>query len=162
MAEVVATAIGRDEARARLSARFAAWPPAGLRWSTARGHAVEQHDDGFAVRSLPRLLGSPLYEVAGRWRPEGGATIEVAPIATAYMPLVVVNTLLLVLLFGTIALSGMRGNILGTIEGVGFGALLLITASLLVQVGIIAVLEWRQGPAERAALLAVVRETLGP
>jgi hypothetical protein len=162
VADVVATAIGREEARARLLARFAPWPRAGLRWSTAPGYAVELDGNGFAVRSLPRLTGSPLYEAVGRWRPEGGAAVEIAPMALAYMPLVIMNTFFLVVLFGTVVLSGMRGNVLGTIEGVTFFGVILLTIVLLAQFAIVALLEWRSGPAEQAALLSALREVLGP
>lgn len=162
MGDIVATTISRAEACSRLAARFEPWPRAGLRWSTRGGYAAELSADGFAVRSLPRLTGAGLHEAVGRWRADGGAEVEVTPIATAYMPLVIVNTMLLVILFGAIALSGMRGNILGTIEGVSFGGLVLITISLLTQVGIVALLELRSGLAEKDALIAVLREVLGP
>jgi len=78
------------------------------------------------------------------------------------MPLVIMNTFFLVVLFGTIALSGMRGNILGTIEGVGFFGLILITVSLLAQLAIVALLEWRGGRTERESLRTILREVLGP
>jgi hypothetical protein len=162
VADVVATAISREEARARLVARFARWPRAGLRWSTAPGYAVEMDTTGFAVRSLPRLTGSPLYEAVGRWRPEGGAVVDIAPMALAYMPLVIMNTFFVVVVFGTISLSGMRGNVLGTIEGVTFFGVILLTVALLAQFAIVALLEWRGGRAEQFALRDVLREVLGP
>jgi hypothetical protein len=162
MALVVATAITETEARVRLASGFARWPRAGLRWSAARGYGVELDETGFTVRSLPRITGSPLYEAVGRWRKEGGAVVEISPLALAYMPLVIMNTFFLVVLFGTIALSGMRGNILGTIEGVGFFGLILITVSLLAQLAIVALLEWRGGRTERESLRTILREVLGP
>ncbi|MDO8506581.1 MAG: hypothetical protein Q7S41_03115 [Candidatus Limnocylindria bacterium] len=140
MGDIVATTISRAEACSRLAARFEPWPRAGLRWSTRGGYAAELSADGFAVRSLPRLTGAGLHEAVGRWRADGGAEVQVTPIA----------------------LSGMRGNILGTIEGVSFGGLVLITISLLTQVGIVALLELRSGLAEKDALIAVLREVLGP
>jgi hypothetical protein len=162
VALVVATAISETEARARLASRFVRWPRAGLRWSTVPGYGIELEAGGFTVRSLPRLTGSPLYEAIGRWRREGGAEVVIAPMAVAYMPLVIMNTFFLVVLFGTIALSGMRGNILGTIEGVSFFGVILITVSLLAQFAIVALLERRSGASERAALLSALREALGP
>jgi len=160
--DLVATAISQEEARARLLARFAPWPRVGLRWSMTPGYGIELDAGGFTVRSLPRLTGSPLYEAVGQWRPEGGASVEIAPMALAYMPLVITNTFLLVVLYGTIALSGMRGNILGTIEGVSFFGVVLITISLLAQLAIVALVEWRSGRTERDALMTALREALGP
>jgi len=160
--DLVATAITQQEARARLVARFLPWPRVGLRWSTTPGYGIELDPNGFTVRTLPRLTGSPLYEAVGRWRPEGGASVEIAPMALAYMPLVITNTFFLVVLFATIALSGMRGNVLGTIEGVSFFGVLLITVSLLAQLAIVALVEWRSGRAEREALMTTLRDVLGP
>ena len=158
---IVATAISVEEARARLRSRFQAWPRFGLRWSTRRAYAADVDERGFVVRALPRVTWSPLAEVVGRWRPGGGAIVETAPIATGYMPLVIMNTFILVIAFGTIVLSSMRHDILGTIEGVTIAGLILVTVALLVQLAVIAAVEWRAGRREREELLRLVREVLG-
>jgi len=158
---IVATAISPEEARARLRSHFRPWPRFGLRWSTRRAYASNVDDGGFVVRALPRLTGSPLVEAVGRWRPDGGATVEIAPIATGYMPLVIMNTFILVVAFGTVVLSSMRHDILGTIEGVTIAGLILVTVALLVQLAVIAVVEWRAGRREREELTRLLREVLG-
>lgn len=161
MSDVVGTAIGRDEARARLASHFAPWPRAGLRWSTTPGYALELGADGFAVRALPRLTGSPLYEAVGRWRPEGGASVEIAPMALAYMPLVLTNAVLLTVLLMAVLFFGARGDLEQTIEGTGFLGLALFAVVLLAQLVLIAVVEWRVGTTERDAVIAEVRAVLG-
>jgi hypothetical protein len=158
---IVATAIGADEARVRLRSRFRRWPRFGLHWSTRRAYAADVDARGFVVRALPRITGSPMVEAVGRWRDEGGASVEISPIATAYMPLVIMNTVILVVAFGTVVLSSMRHDILGTIEGVTIAGLILMTAALLVQIAVIAFVEWRSGRREREELLRLVRDVLG-
>jgi hypothetical protein len=158
---IVATAITADEARARLRSRFRPWPRFGLRWSARRAYAADVGADGFVVRALPRVTGSPLVEAVGQWRPEGGATVEISPIATAYMPLVIMNTFFLVVAFATVVLSSMRHDILGTIEGVTIACLILVTVALIVQFAVIALVEWRAGRREREELVRLVREVLG-
>ena len=161
MSDLVGTAISRDEARARLASRFAPWPRAGLRWSTRPGYAVELDADGFAVRALPRLTGSPLYEAIGRWRAEGGASVEIAPIALAYMPLVLTNAMLLTVLLMAVLFFGARGNLEQTIEGTGFLGLALFAVVLLAQLVLVALIERRTGTAERDAIVREVRAVLG-
>jgi hypothetical protein len=158
---VVATAISREEATARLAARFVRWPRAGLRWSTRPGYALELGDDGFAVRALPRLTGSPLYEAIGRWRAEGGASVEIAPMALAYMPLVLTNAVVLTVLLMAVLFFGARGNLEQTIEGTGFLGLALFAVVLLAQLLLIAFVESRTGAVERRELMAQVRAVLG-
>jgi hypothetical protein len=158
---VVATRIDRAEAEARLAQRFAAWPRAGLRWSTKRGYAAELRADGFAVRSLPTLRGSPLFEAIGRWRGDGGAAVEVVPMALAYMPLVLTNAVLLTVLLMAALFFGARGNLEQTIEGTGFLGLALFAMVLLAQLVLIALVEARSGEAERRELVAQVRAALG-
>lgn len=161
MTVLVATAISHEEARTRLARRFAQWPRAGLRWSARPGYAVELGDKGFAVRALPRLTGSPLYEAIGRWRAEGGASLEIAPMALAYMPLVLTNAVLLTVLLMAVLFFGARGNLEQTIEGTGFLGLALFTVVLLAQLALIALVDRRSGAGERAALAAQVRSALG-
>ncbi len=95
------------------------------------------------------------------WREAGGAAIEVRPMALAYMPPVMVNTFLLLVLFATVAFTAMRGNILGTIEGVSFFGVALMMVALLAQLAIVALVELVSGRRERAALMSAVREALG-
>jgi hypothetical protein len=161
MSEIVGTGLSVEDARMRLAARFPR-RTFGSPWSIAPRYVAEERDDGFAVRALPRLTGSPLFEAVGRWREGGGAVVEVAPLATAYAPLVLANTAVLVILFGGALVFGARSNIQGAIQGAGAGALLLIIIALLVQLTLLALVERRTGDAERATLLAIVRETLGP
>src|SRR5207244_3480014 len=157
MAEVVATRIDRAEAEARLGRQFAPWPRGGLRWSTARGYAAEVRSDGFAVRSLPTLRGSPLFEAIGRWRADGGASVEVAPMALAYMPLVLTNAVVLTVLLIAVLFFGARGNLEQTIEGTGFLGLMLFAIVLLAQLVLIALVESRTGELERYELVARIR-----
>jgi len=159
--DLVATSISREAAVARLAARFAPWPRAGLRWSTKPGYGLELGEDGFAVRALPRITGSPLYEAIGRWRAEGGAAVEIAPMALAYMPLVLTNAVLLTVLLMAILFFGARGNLEQTIEGTGFLGLALFAVVLLAQLVLIALIERARGQTERGALLAAIRDTLG-
>ena len=158
---IVATQINRAEAEARLGRAFARWPRAGLRWSTSRGYAAEVRRDGFEVRSLPTLTGSPLFEAVGRWRDGGGAIVEIAPLALAYMPLVLTNAVLLTVLLMAVLFFGARGNLEQTIEGTGFLGLALFAVVFLVQLVLIALVEWRVGDTERDAVLAQVRSVLG-
>jgi hypothetical protein len=159
--EIVATKIERPDAEARLAQRFAPWPRAGLRWSLRRGYAAELRADGFAVRSLPTLRGSPLFEAIGQWRAGGGASIEIAPMALAYMPLVLTNSVLLTVLLIAVLFFGARGNLEQTIEGTGFLGLALFAIVLLAQLVLIALVESRSGDAERRELVAQVRAALG-
>jgi hypothetical protein len=159
--EVVATRIERADAEARLARHFAPWPAGGLRWSLRRGYAAEVRADGFAVRSLPTLRGSPLFEAIGRWRDGGGASVEVAPMALAYMPLVLTNAVLLTVLLMAVLFFGARGNLEQTIEGTGFLGLALFAIVLLAQLVLIALVEARGGDAERRELVAQVRAALG-
>lgn len=161
MTDLVATAISREEAVARLATGFAPWPRAGLRWSTAPGYGVELDANGFTVRSLPTLRGSPLVEAIGRWRSNGGAAVEVAPMALAYMPLVLTNAVLLTVLLMAVLFFGARGNLEQTIEGTGFLGLALFAVVLLAQLVLIALVEWRAGDAERDEVIAHVRAVLG-
>src|SRR2546428_11535588 len=117
--DVVATRIDRTEAEARLARHFARWPRSGLRWSSSRGYAAEIHSDGFAVRSLPTLRGSPLFEAIGRWRDGGGASVEVVPMALAYMPLVLTNAVVLTVLLMAGAFFRARGHPAQTNRGEG-------------------------------------------
>jgi hypothetical protein len=158
---IVATRIERADAEARLARHFALWPRGGLRWSTARGYAAELRSDGFAVRSLPTLRGSPLFEAVGRWRPGGGASVEVEPMALAYMPLVLTNAVLLTVLLMAVLFFGARGNLEQTIEGTGFLGLMLFAFVLLAQLVLITVVESRTGESERRELVAQVRTVLG-
>jgi len=157
---IVATRITQTEARTRLAQRFARWPRAGLRWSASRGFATELRADGFAVRSLPTLRGSPLFEAIGRWRDAGGASVEVAPMALAYMPLVLTNAVLLTVLLMAVLFFGARGNLEQTIEGTGFLGLTLFAIVLIAQLVLIALVESRTGEAERGELIAQVRSVL--
>jgi len=161
VAEVVATRIDRAEAEARLGRQFAPWPRGGLRWSTSRGYAAEVDAGGFAVRSLPTLRGSPLFEAVGRWRADGGASVEVAPMALAYMPLVLTNSVVLTVLLMAALFFGARGNLEQTIEGTGFLGLMLFAIVLLAQLVLIALVESRTGDLERRELVAQVRSVLG-
>jgi hypothetical protein len=151
----------RADAEARLARHFAPWPAGGLRWSLRRGYAAELRSDGFAVRSLPTLRGSPLFEAVGRWRPGGGASVEVEPMAVAYMPLVLTNSVLLTVLLMTVLFFGARGNLEQTIEGTGFLGLALFAVVLLTQLVLIALVELRTGESERHELVAQVRSVLG-
>jgi len=157
----VATQIDRADAEARLARHFAPWPRGGLRWSLRRGYAAELRSDGFAVRSLPTLRGSPLFEAIGRWRDGGGASLEVAPMAVAYMPLVLTNSVLLTVLLIAVLFFGARGNLEQTIEGTGFLGLALFAVVLLAQLVLIAFVEMRTGESERRELVAEVRTVLG-
>jgi hypothetical protein len=157
----VATRIERAEAEARLARHFAPWPRGGLRWSLRHGYAAELRSDGFAVRSLPTLRGSPLFEAIGRWRDGGGASLEVAPMAVAYMPLVLTNSVLLTVLLIAVLFFGARGNLEQTIEGTGFLGLALFAVVLLAQLVLIAFVEMRTGESERRELVAEVRTVLG-
>ncbi|OLC51793.1 MAG: hypothetical protein AUH85_18425 [Chloroflexi bacterium 13_1_40CM_4_68_4] len=159
--DVVATRIDRTEAEARLARHFARWPRSGLRWSSSRGYAAEIHSDGFAVRSLPTLRGSPLFEAIGRWRDGGGASVEVVPMALAYMPLVLTNAVVLTVLLMAVLFFGARGNLEQTIEGTGFLGLMLFAFVLLAQLGLIALVELRTGDAERREVITQVRSILG-
>jgi hypothetical protein len=158
---VVATRIERAEAETRLARHFAPWPHGGLRWSLRRGYAAELRSDGFAVRSLPTLRGSPLFEAIGRWRPGGGATVKAEPMALAYMPLVLTNAVVLTVLLMAVLFFGARGNLEQTIEGTGFLGLALFAVVLLAQLVLITVVESRTGDAERHEVIAQVRSVLG-
>ncbi len=162
MTVLVATAITPGESRARLAAAFAPWPIFGLRWSARAGYAVELTADGFYLRALPRLGASPLFEAYGRWRAEGGAAVETQPMALSYMPLMLANALILCILFTLVLLLGARSNVQFWIQLSGIGVVILFVSSLAAQLVVMAFFEWRGGARERAALIALLRETLGP
>ena len=144
MSELLATRIPRDEAERRLS--------------DAPG--VQITSDGFIARA-PRDLIAPLFEAVGQWR-DLGVIVDVRPRALVYVPIIVVNAVLFVALFGLVAFLGARGDIGFVIQGIGVGALALFGVGVIIQLIPIAYLEWRRGPAERRALLAMLREMLGP
>ncbi len=163
MSEIVATGASADQVRAALARSFEPWPRLGLRWSVRRGYAVELHDDdGFVLRALPRLGGSPLFEAWGRWREGGGVVVETRPMALAYMPLVLVNALALCVLFAAVLLLGARGAIQLWIQLSGIGVVVLFLVALAAQLVVMAFFEWLNGPRERAQLVALLREVLGP
>ena len=160
MSLVVGTAIGNAEARARLLRRFPRAARA-LPWRVDAAYDVEVDGEGFVVRSLPRLWGSPLFEAVGRWRPDGGAEIELRPLAIGYMPLVVVNTVVLDLAIAVVLIFGTRSNVQGAIQGWGAGGLLVVALTVMAQVGLLAIIEALLGGRERDQLVALLRETLG-
>ena len=144
MSEVLATRIGRDEAERRL----------------AGAPGVHVTPEGFVARA-PREVIAPLFEAVGEWR-DPGVIVDLRPRALVYVPIIVVNAVLFVALFGLVAFLGARGDIGFVIQGIGVGALALFGVGVIVQFVPIAYLEWRHGPAQRRALLAMLRERLGP
>ena len=105
---------------------------------------------------------SPLFEAVGVWWPLGGALVQIRPRALAYLPLVVVNAVIFVIIFGAVAFFGARRDVQFVIQGIGVGALALFGIGVIAQLVPIAILEWRHGSAQRDALLALVRDLLGP
>ena len=144
MSELLATRIPRDEAERRLSG--------------ATGIRLTTH--GFVARA-PRDVVAPLFEAVGEWR-DRGVLVDLRPRALVYVPIIVVNAVLFVGIFGLVAFLGARGDIGFVIQGIGVGALALFGIGVIVQFVPIAYLEWRHGPAQRRALLAMLRDTLGP
>ena len=144
MSELLATRITRDEAERRL----------------ASAPGVRLTREGFVAHGPRRRMG-PLFEAIGEWR-DRGVAVEVRPRALVFVPVVVVNAVLFVALFGLVAFLGARGDIGFVIQGIGVGALALFGIGVIVQFIPIAYLEWRHGPAQRRAILAMLRETLGP
>lgn len=144
MSELLATRIGRGEAERRLAGA------AGVRFTS----------DGF-VALAPRRVVAPLFEAVGEWR-ERGVVVDLRPRALVFVPMIVVNAVLFVAIFGLVAFFGARGDIGFVIQGIGVGALALFGIGVIAQFVPIAYLEWRYGPEQRRALLAMLRETLGP
>ena len=145
MSQLLGTRIDRQEAQRRI----------------ASAPGARLTDDGFIVTG-PRTVISPLFEAVGRWLPAGGVVVDVRPRALRYIPLVVVNAVLFVVIFGAVAFFGARRDIGFVIQGIGVGALALFGIGVIVQLVPIAYLEWRHGPAQRAALLMMLRDRLGP
>ena len=104
---------------------------------------------------------APLFEAVGEWR-ERGVVVDLRPRALVFVPMIVVNAVLFVAIFGLVAFFGARGDIGFVIQGIGVGALALFGIGVIAQFVPIAYLEWRYGPEQRRALLAMLRETLGP
>ena len=144
MSELLATRIGRDEAERRL----------------AGAPGVELTREGFVARA-PRRVIAPLFEAVGEWR-EPGVAVDLRPRALVYVPIIVVNAVLFVCVFGLVAFLGSRGDIGFVIQGIGVGALALFGIGVIIQFVPIAYLEWRHGASQRGALLAMLRERLGP
>ena len=145
MSELLGTRIDRQEAQRRV----------------AHAPGARLTADGFVVLG-PRTVVSPLFEAVGVWRPLGGALVQLRPRALAYLPLVVVNAVIFVIIFGAVAFFGARRDVQFVIQGIGVGALALFGIGVIAQLVPIAILEWRQGPAQREALLVLVRDLLGP
>ena len=135
MSELLGTRIDRQEAQRRV----------------AHAPGARLTADGFVVLG-PRTVVSPLFEAVGVWRPLGGALVHIRPRALAYVPFVVVNAVIFVIIFGAVAFFGARRDVQFVIQGIG----------VIAQLVPIAVLEWRHGPAQREALLVLVRDLLGP
>ena len=144
MSELLATRIPRDEAERRLS----------------EAPGIHLTRDGFVARATHERL-APLFEAVGEWR-DGGVAVDVRPRALVYVPIIVVNAVLFVAIFGLVDFFGSRGDIGFVIQGIGVGALALFGIGVIVQLVPIAYLEWRHGPTQRRALLAMLRDTLGP
>ncbi len=113
------------------------------------------------MRALPRLGASPLFEGRGRWR-EHGVLLDTRPMALAYMPLVLANALVLCVLFTLVLLTAARGDIQFWIQLSGIGVVILFVGAVSIQLVVMALFERLAGARERARLMALVRETLGP
>ena len=162
MSVVIGAGLGPEETRAAVSRAFARWPRLGLRWSLRGGYGVQLEDDGFVLRALPRLGASPLFEAYARWRSEGGVVVETRPMALAYMPLVLANSVVLCALFTLALVAAARSDIQFWIQLSGIGVILLFVIALSAQLFVMAILEWLLGARERAHLIALLRATLGP
>ncbi len=81
--------------------------------------------------------------------------------ALAYMPLVLVNALVLCLLFTFVLLAAARSDIEFWIQLSGIGVVILFVLAVAAQLFVMAILEWLFGARERAQLIPLLRSTLG-
>jgi hypothetical protein len=161
--ERVATQITREEARERLTARFRPWPNIGYRLSNKPGHSADVTDDGFVVRGLPRLTSTPTIEAVGRWI-DRGAEVELRPVVGAYIPAVLVNSVLIALMFvANVAVwtSG-AAPLAPVLAALVPFFIVVVGVSLAFHALVLRYLVWRSGDRERRELMTLLRETLGP